>query len=257
MIRGLDHFTGHFAAYADDFVVIGGVAAHEIMGTAGLEFRATKDIDLVIIARPAVAFCQKLLTYIEAGQYEVRQLKDGIPAYYRFLKPKQSGYPAQIEVFSRRPDELTLRANQHIIPITEIPSGADLSAILLEDDYFDLVKSTIQRINGLPVASAEAIIALKGRAYNDLNERKAAGDTSVSSDEIKKHRNDILRLSQALSKETRFKLSGLPAGHMIRFLDEMGELESRELKQLFMQFGITDTPAIWLGDMRSRFLTNT
>ncbi len=60
MIKGLDNFTNHFKDNADDFVVIGGVAAHEIMGTAGLEFRATKDIDLVIIARPAAAFCQKL-----------------------------------------------------------------------------------------------------------------------------------------------------------------------------------------------------
>ena len=88
MIKGLDHFTDHFAGNANDFVVIGGVAAHEIMGTAGLEFRATKDIDLVIIARPAAAFCQKLVSYIEAGQYEVRQSKEGSPGYYRFLKPK-------------------------------------------------------------------------------------------------------------------------------------------------------------------------
>src|SRR5688500_3861590 len=107
------------------------------MGTAGLEFRATKDIDLVIIARPAAAFCKKLVAYIDAGQYEVRQSKEGGPAYYRFLKPKEVGYPFQIEIFSRRTDDLSLRDGQHIIPITEIPVGADLSAILLEDDYFE------------------------------------------------------------------------------------------------------------------------
>lgn len=55
MIKGLAHFTKHFAGSADDFVVVGGVAAHEIMGSEGLTFRATKDIDLVIVARPATA----------------------------------------------------------------------------------------------------------------------------------------------------------------------------------------------------------
>jgi hypothetical protein len=257
MIKGLDHFTDHFVGNADDFVVIGGVAAHEIMGTAGLEFRATKDIDLVIIARPAVAFCQKLVAYIEAGQYEVRQSKEGRPAYYRFLKPKQSGYPIQIEIFSRRPDDLTLRDGQHIIPITEIPAGADMSAILLEDDYFDLIKATIQHIKGLPIASTEAVIALKSRAFNDLKERMSSGDKSVSKDEIKKHRNDILRLSQALSQQTKVQLFGLPNTHMTRFLDEMAAVDNTELKLLFKQFGIADTPQTWVEDMRRRFLMHT
>ncbi len=254
MIKGLDHFTNYFADNADDFVVIGGVAAHEIMGMAGLEFRATKNIDLVIIARPAAAFCQKLVAYIEAGRYEVRQSKEGKPAYYRFMKPKESGYPVQIEIFSRRPEDLVLRDDQHIIPITETSAGADLSAILLEDDYFELIKSTMQRIKGLPIASTEAVMALKSRAFNDLNDRKAAGDTSVSNDEIKKHRNDILRLSQALSQQAKIQLSGLPKAHMSRFLDEIAATDNTELKQLFKQFGITDAPQAWMQDMRRRFL---
>lgn len=254
MIKGLDHFTKHFADSADDFVVVGGVAAHEIMGTAGLEFRATKDIDLVIIARPATAFCQKLVAYIEAGQYEVRQSKAGKPAYYRFMKPKENGYPVQIEIFSRRPEDLVLRDKQHIVPITETPTGADLSAILLEDDYFELIKSTLQRIKGLPIAGTEAVMALKSRAFNDLRDRKVAGDTSVSNDEIRKHRNDILRLSQALSRQSKVQLAGLPETHMRRFLEEIAATDGAELKQLFKQFGISDTPKAWLEDMRRRFL---
>lgn len=253
MIKGLDHFTKHFADSADDFVVVGGVAAHEIMGTAGLEFRTTKDIDLVIIARPATAFCQKLVDYIEAGRYEVRESQTGKPTYYRFMKPKEHGYPSQIEIFSRRPEDLVLSDNQHIVPITETPTGANLSAILLEDDYFELIKGTLQRINGLPIASTEAVMTLKSRAFNDLRDRKAAGDTSVSNDEIKKHRNDILRLSQALSQHTKVQLIGLPETHMRRFLGELEAIDSAELKQLFKQFGIADDPKSWLKDMRQRF----
>lgn len=254
MIKGLDHFTRHFAENSEDFVVIGGVAAHEIMGNAGLDFRATKDIDLVIIARPATDFCQKLVAYLEAGQYENRQFKEGSPAYYRFLKPKQINYPSQIEIFSRRPDDLQLRDDQHIVPIRETPPGADLSAILLEDDYFQLIRTTMQLIKGLPVASVAAIMALKSRAFNDLKDRKAAGDPSVSNDEIKKHRNDILRLSQALSQKASTHLSGLPNMHMTRFLDDMAAIDSMEMKQLFKQLGIIDTPQEWLKEMRLRFV---
>ena len=254
MIKGLDHFRNHFASHPDDFVVIGGVAAHEIMGSAGLDFRATKDIDLVIIARPATAFCLKLVEYIDRGQYEIRQSKEGTPAYYRFLKPKQLDYPAQIEIFSRRPDDLTLRDGQHIVPITDTPTGADLSAILLEDDYFDLIRTTVNQIKGLPVASAEAVIALKCRAFNDLRDRRASGDLSVSNDEIKKHRNDILRLSQALPQRGKIQLSGLPKAHMTRFLTEIAATNISEVKQLFKQFGITDTLQTWIQEMRLRFL---
>ena len=254
MIKGLDHFRNYFAGNSEDFVVIGGVAAHEIMGNAGLDFRATKDIDLVIIARPATVFCQKLVAYIETGQYRMRHSKEGRPTYYRFLKPTQPEYPAQIEIFSRRPDDLTLENGQHIVPIAETPPGADLSAILLEDDYFDLIKNSIQSIQGLPIASTEAVIAIKSRAFNDMTDRKALGDASVSNDEIKKHRNDILRLSQALTQTGKIKLTGLPRTHMTKFLDDFAAIDILEAKQLFKQFGISDTLQVWILVMRRRFL---
>lgn len=254
MIKGLHHFTDHFAGNSDDFVVIGGAAAHEIMGTAGLPFRATKDIDIVILGRPTTSFCQKLVAYIEAGQIEVRQSKEGIPAYYRFLKPKQSDFPVQLEIFSRRPDELVLRQDQHIIPLPESSIGAELSAILLEDDYFYLIKNTVQQIKGLPVASIEAVIALKSRAFNDLKDRRDHGDSTVSHDEIKKHRNDILRLSQALSEKAKIQLPSLPKTHMTRFLDDLAASDINELKKLLKQFGIIDSPQDWIEEMRHIFL---
>jgi len=252
MIKGLDHFSKHFADSADDFVVIGGVAAHEIMTTVGLEFRATKDIDLVIIARPAADFCQKLVSYIEAGRYEVRQSKAGKPTYYRFMKPKEPGYPIQIEIFSRRPEDLVLHNDQRIVPINEAPTGADLSAIVLEDDYFELIRTTSQRIKGLPVAGTESIMALKSRAFNDLSKRKVAGDPTVSTDEIKKHRNDIFRISQALTQQGSVQLAGLPESDMRGFLDKMAATDGAELKQLFKEFSINDDPKRWLADMRRR-----
>ena len=48
MVKGLDVFRGHFAGYEDQYVLIGGTAATLAMAEAGLEFRATKDLDIVL-----------------------------------------------------------------------------------------------------------------------------------------------------------------------------------------------------------------
>jgi hypothetical protein len=48
VVRGLGVFRKHFAAHAGQFVLIGGTAATLAMESAGLEFRATKDLDIVL-----------------------------------------------------------------------------------------------------------------------------------------------------------------------------------------------------------------
>ncbi len=47
MVRGLDVFREHFAGHADQFVLIGGTAASLALEEAGLDFRATKDPQLL------------------------------------------------------------------------------------------------------------------------------------------------------------------------------------------------------------------
>jgi hypothetical protein len=42
MVRGLDIFKEWFAAYGDQYVLIGGTAASLTMEAAGLPFRATR-----------------------------------------------------------------------------------------------------------------------------------------------------------------------------------------------------------------------
>ncbi len=48
MVKGLDVFQKHFAGYTDQFILIGGTAATMAMEIAGLEFRATKDLDMAV-----------------------------------------------------------------------------------------------------------------------------------------------------------------------------------------------------------------
>ena len=77
MVRGLDVFREHFAAHADQFVLIGGTAASLAMEEAGLEFRATKDLDIVLhIEALSPSFGEVFWRFIEAGRYEIRPASD-------------------------------------------------------------------------------------------------------------------------------------------------------------------------------------
>lgn len=48
MVKGLDVFQNWFADHVDQYVLIGGTAASLAMEDAGLDFRATKDLDIVL-----------------------------------------------------------------------------------------------------------------------------------------------------------------------------------------------------------------
>jgi hypothetical protein len=48
VVKGLDLFREHFAALNEQYVLIGGTAATLAMAEVGLDFRATKDLDIVL-----------------------------------------------------------------------------------------------------------------------------------------------------------------------------------------------------------------
>lgn len=50
------------------------------------------------------------------------------------------------------------------------------------------------------LADERCIIALKAKAWLDLSQRKKNGEANVDSKDIKKHKNDVYRLSQLLSR---------------------------------------------------------
>ena len=68
MVTGLDLFRNHFASHRDQYVLIGGVAAALVMEDAGLEFRATKDLDVVLVVEMLdAAFVDRFWKFIRAG----------------------------------------------------------------------------------------------------------------------------------------------------------------------------------------------
>lgn len=49
MVRGFESFREWFRGYEEQYAIIGGTACNLLMMDEGLDFRATKDIDLVLI----------------------------------------------------------------------------------------------------------------------------------------------------------------------------------------------------------------
>ena len=51
MVPGLDSFREKFKNYTDYYTIIGGTACDILLSEADLPFRATKDIDMILIMR--------------------------------------------------------------------------------------------------------------------------------------------------------------------------------------------------------------
>lgn len=220
MVRGLDLFRQFFAAHADQYVLIGGTAATLAMEAAGLPFRATKDLDVVLhIEALDAKFGESIWNFIEAGRYEIRQASaTGKPIFYRFQRPADENYPAMLELFSRAPEGIALAPGSHLTPIPIDEAVASLSAILLDNDYYEFVLSGRRDLDGLPWVGEDRLIPLKAVAWLDMKARASRGET-VDARDIRKHANDVLRLSQLLAPDTRINATERIGADINRFLD--------------------------------------
>lgn len=231
MVRGLDKFRVHFQGYEDQYILIGGTACSLAMEEAGLRFRATEDLDIVLCVEAIHPdFVRRFWEFVRAGNYQNRQKNTGERQFYRFYRPEDQTYPEMLELFSRVPDALAYEGEGHLTPIPMGVEASRLSAILLDESYYEFLHAGKQDLDGLSVIGPEYIIPLKARAWLDLTARKAEGD-SVDSRDIKKHKNDVFRLYQVLLPDTRVEMSELIRADMSRFIAEV-ESEGVDLRQL-------------------------
>ena len=95
MVDGLEHFLAHFKGFESHFILIGGTACDLWMGDFGLEFRATKDLDIVLLADSLPAeFFERFWAFIREGQYGSLEQSETRPSFYRFKNPKDARHPA-------------------------------------------------------------------------------------------------------------------------------------------------------------------
>jgi catechol 2,3-dioxygenase-like lactoylglutathione lyase family enzyme len=94
MVVGLENFREHFTGHEDQYAIIGGAACDLLFDAAGLPFRATKDLDMVLCVEVVdAAFGEAFKAFLDAGGYEARERSDGKKEFYRFHRPKDKSFP--------------------------------------------------------------------------------------------------------------------------------------------------------------------
>ena len=209
MVKGLSIFQQWFKDYEHQYVLIGGTAAAITMNEAGLPFRGTKDLDIVLHVEVLTPeFGQKFWEFVQAGGY---QQKEGDPkqkpCLYRFQKPLDDEFPHTLELFSRAPDGLKFVPTGNLTPIPIDEQVSSLSAILLDDDYYQFVLSGRKTKYGLPSwVGEDRLIPLKALAWMEMTSRVLKGER-IDSKKISKHLSDVVQLSGLLQPGKTIDLS--------------------------------------------------
>lgn len=240
MVRGLDTFRNYFKDFKDQYVLIGGAACDILFASNEGQFRATRDLDMVLIVEALTQeFGDRFWEFIEDGKYRNKASNLHNPQLYRFDKPENDSYPKMIELFART--DFRLKEMNGLTPIHIDDDLSSLSAILLNEDYYAALLTGKAVVHELSVLRPEYLLLFKAKAYLDLKERKDKGER-VDSRDIKKHKNDILRIAVEFVLE---KIDVLPENvhkDMEKFI-VMLENESFDMN-LLKEYGVSSDDVI-------------
>jgi len=218
MVRGLQRFREYFADFKDRYVLIGGIATALSLEDAGLQARATKDLDIVLCLETLdKGFTEAFWKFVEEGGYEAQKGGDGKTRYYRFSKPKDVTFPEVLELFSREPDHFNLANDAKLTPVPAGEEAEDLSAILLDDAYYDFIHQGAAELAGVTCLRPSYLIPVKAHAWLNLS-ADAKAEKKIDRADIKKHRNDIVRLAQVIRPDDRIELPEPIHNHLRDFI---------------------------------------
>ena len=196
MVNGLDIFREYFAGYENQYVLIGGTACDVLFESNDASFGATKDVDMVLIVEALTKeFGSRLWQFINDAGYRNKFTNEGKPQFYRVDKPEKAEYPKMLELFART--EIELHEFRGLTPVHIDDEVSSLSAIMLNDDYYKILVQGKVNAQGISVLRPEYLILFKIRAHMDLKQKKGQGEDVRDSD-IRKHKNDVLRISAEL-----------------------------------------------------------
>ena len=206
MVTGIDKFREHFAAREGQYAIIGGTACDLLFDAAGLDFRATRDIDMVLCVEVVDAkFGRAFQAFLDAGGYQARERSDGRTEFYRLHRPTDPCFPFMIELFARRPIDFDLPDDAIYTRMPVDQDTVSLSAILLDDAYFDALQAATRQVDGVTIVDETLLRPFKARAVLDLTARSKEG-ANVNRKDIREHRNDVFRLAHLLPQNARVEL---------------------------------------------------
>ena len=223
VVKGLSRFCEALRGHVDCYVLIGGGAYSVLLAERNIDFRATRDLDIVVLTDKAGAsFARAFWSFIEGGRYRCGSRNDPGVRYYRFTATDETpalDYPAMVEPFAKHPDFSLVDEGSDIAPLPFDDDTASLSAIILDEGYYDFLKSGVTIIGGVPLLDTMHIIPLKMRAHIDLNDRSAKGE-KVDGKDLRKHRADIVKLADLLPGTARLVLQGSLARDAAAFFED-------------------------------------
>ncbi|MCL1873183.1 MAG: hypothetical protein FWF85_03610 [Clostridiales bacterium] len=230
MIIGLEVFKEFFRDFQNQYVLIGGAACDIVFGEADLGFRITRDFDMVLIIEALTPeFGQRFWDFVDKGGYENRVKSNGVPQFYRFDKPKTSGFPFMIELFTR--SESAFDDHSHgCRPLHLGDEISSLSAILLNNDYYQLLQTGKIILSDVTVLQHTFLVLFKAKAWLDLTERKAAGQ-QIDKKIIQKHKNDVARLATLFTGNETCMVPASVLADMTSFIKAF-EKEPPDMKDL-------------------------
>lgn len=222
-------FTEMFKGFETYYVLIGGTATSIVLDVQGIGSRTTKDYDMVLVDDLKNRdFYNVLVRFIEEGEYlatndrEKKQL-------FRFVTSK-AGYPEMLELFSIYPD-YPLKGKGRTVPV-HFDDDASLSALLLDQDYYQLLLQEKEIVQGYSVLNNKGLIIFKAKAWLDMKEKVEQGE-KIDSRKIKKHLNDVSRLVGSLNNSDRLSElhpTNKVSQDMQKFLHKLSE-NSQEIPQ--------------------------
>jgi len=217
-MRGIDVFRRYFKKYQDQYVLIGGAACDLLFGARDANFRATKDLDVVLLVEALTPeFGKQFWAFVRDGGYEHRAKSSGNPQFYRFDRPKDPSFPEMVELFSRKADTFLGESMGHCVPLPLGDEVSSLSAILLNVDYYQLLLQGRTTLENVTILSPLYLIPFKAKAWLDLTARREQGQ-QIDEKDIKKHKNDVVRLTTLLSTTERCQLPEMIRTDMDQFV---------------------------------------
>lgn len=218
---GIDKVQAYLGEYKTNYVIIGGTALNLNLAEFELAERATKDVDMIMLCESMTYdYLARFWDLIRAGGYRPSTIKkeegDKL-TFYRFDSPTDRSFPAYIELFTRKPEGISLPEDIHLIHVENTEDLSSFSAILLDDDYYNYAKSHATEIQGVQVIDKFALIVLKAKAYVSNVKRKEAGQR-VQQDDIDKHKKDVYRVSFLLEETDQENVSDVIKNDLREFI---------------------------------------
>lgn len=204
-MEGENFLTEYMQKYSEDYILIGGNACVLNFENIGVNFRATVDLDIVLITESTNdQFYEHLWDYIVEHGYEgkVYRGSNAGGSAYRFIQPEDNrvpNVPAQIELFSRKPDyfDAALAKRTHITPIKTGKGVSNFSAILLDDNVYEFIRSSRIPLKGISTVNLECLFGLKSVAWHSnqaLFDEKKINDKNT----ILKHPQDMTSIANVI-----------------------------------------------------------